>query len=52
MKLLDLRKHNKLTQHEVAKILNITQPSYNAYEKNESQPNIETLKKTFKILQC
>lgn len=45
MKLIELRKDKKLTQKEIAKILNVSQPSYNAYEKKETEPNIETLKK-------
>ena len=39
----DLRKQNKKTQEEIAKILNITQVTYGRYELGTSEPTIETL---------
>ena len=45
MKLIELRKSKNLTQKELANLINVSQPSYNAYEKNETEPNIATLKK-------
>ena len=43
MKLKELRKSSGLTQNEIAKILNITQQSYNGYETNKYEPNLKTL---------
>lgn len=43
MRLIDLRKTNKLTQQNVADYLNVTQTTYNYYEKGKSEPNINTL---------
>lgn len=43
MKLLELRKNNNLTQQELANILKVTQTTYQYYEKEKSEPNIETL---------
>lgn len=44
-KLRYLRKHQELSQVEVAKRLNISQPRYNRYETGIFQPDIEMLKK-------
>lgn len=43
MKIKELRQEKKLAQHEVAKLLNITQASYARYELDQSAPNLETL---------
>lgn len=43
MKLKELRKSSGLTQQDLAKILNITQQSYNGYETQKTEPNITTL---------
>lgn len=43
--LIKLRKENNLTQQEVAKFLNIANNTYCWYEKDKTEPNIETLKK-------
>lgn len=43
MKLKELRKKEKLTQNEVAKILNTAQTTYSGYESESSEPNIATL---------
>ena len=44
-KLKYLRKHQELSQAEVAKKLNMNQPRYNRYEMGIYQPDMETLKK-------
>ena len=44
-KLRYLRKHQELSQVEVAKRLNISQPRYNRYETGTFQPSMEMLKK-------
>lgn len=41
--LKSLREKEKLTQQEMADILNITQSSYQKYEKGSREPNMETL---------
>lgn len=51
MKLIELRKNKKFTQKQMADLLNVSQPSYNAYEKNETEPNISTLKKLAEFYQ-
>lgn len=38
-----LRNTNKLTQEEIAKIINVTQRAYAHYEKGDREPSIETL---------
>ena len=43
MKLKELRKQNKITQEEIAKLLQITQRTYSGYEMEKSEPTIETL---------
>ncbi len=43
MKLLELRKQKKITQSELAKILEIKQQYYSRYENNQAEPDIETL---------
>ena len=49
-KLKRLRKEQGLTQEKMAQKLNITQGAYNKYEKNQTSPNPETLKKISNIL--
>lgn len=44
-RLFELRKSEELTQCEMAKRLNITQPSYIRYENGTSEPSLETLAK-------
>ena len=39
----NLRNQKKISQGEVAKLLNITQASYNRYEAGINEPNIEKL---------
>ncbi len=43
MKLLELRKKQKLTQQDVAKLLNIQQSTYSGYENGAYEPTIQTL---------
>lgn len=43
MELKKLRKEKKLTQEDVSKVLNIARSTYNGYEQNISEPNIDTL---------
>ena len=43
--LLILRKRNGYTQVDLSKMLNIQQTSYSKYEKNQRQPDYETIKK-------
>lgn len=43
MRLLELRKANKLTQQELANKLFLTQNGYASYEIGRTEPNIETL---------
>lgn len=45
MKIKELRQQLNKTQEEIAKILNISQSNYSKYERNEIEPDIETLKK-------
>ncbi len=42
-RLIEQRKLNNLTQCQVAKHLNIAQPSYIRYENGSSEPSIDTL---------
>jgi len=43
MNIKELRKQNKKTQEEIAKIIGITSVGYSHYESERSEPNIETL---------
>ena len=43
MRLKELRKENKKTQEELAKLLNTTRVSYGRYELETSEPTIDTL---------
>ncbi len=42
-RLLELRTENNLTQRAVAKLLNISQGTYNNWENSNTQPSIEQL---------
>lgn len=44
-RLTELRKQNKYTQRDIAKKLNISQPSYIRYEHDSSEPSYENLVK-------
>lgn len=48
-KLKECRKAKKMTQEEVAKLLNVTTQTYQNYELNKREPNIETLIKLANI---
>lgn len=43
MRLLELRKQNKLTQQEIANKLNLNNVTYYGYEKGKYEPDIKTL---------
>lgn len=43
MRLKELRKQNKKTQEEMAKMLNVKQVTYGRYELETSEPDIKTL---------
>jgi transcriptional regulator with XRE-family HTH domain len=43
IKLKDLRKSKRLTQSQVAEVINTTQTCYNYYELEKREPSIETL---------
>ena len=45
MKLKEIRERKKISQRKLAEDLNIKPTTYNGYEKETSEPNIETLKK-------
>ncbi|MBQ8430586.1 MAG: helix-turn-helix transcriptional regulator [Clostridia bacterium] len=49
MKLKELRKIKGYTQNEVASLLNIQTMTYNGYENNKREPNIEMLCKLAKL---
>ena len=38
-----MRKNNKLSQEQIAKMINVTQRAYSGYELETSEPTIETL---------
>lgn len=44
-RLYEQRKLNNLTQRQIAKILNISQPSYIRYENGGAEPTLENLVK-------
>lgn len=52
MNLKEIRKRNSLTQKEVAKYLNIANSTYNGYEKETSEPNIQNLMKLAELFDC
>ncbi len=43
--LIRLRKNAGLTQKDICKIINVSRSTYNGYELDKFEPNIETLKK-------
>ena len=47
-----IRKANKKTQDEMAKMLGITRPAYTAYETGRRHPDYETLQKIASIFEC
>ena len=42
-RLLELRTENNLTQRAIAKLLNVSQGTYNNWENSNTQPSIEQL---------
>lgn len=48
MKLKELRKIKRVSQYELADYLGVSQATYNRYETDNCEPNIETLKKLAK----
>jgi len=52
MKLKDYRMSNNLTQGELAEKLNVKRTTISMWENNNSQPNIEMLKKLATVLNC
>ena len=45
-----LREQKELTQEELAKLVNISQPSYNAYERGKNMPSKNTAIQLAKVL--
>ena len=43
MNLQKLRKEKKITQEDLARMLNVSRATYNGYELEKYEPNIETL---------
>lgn len=43
MKFKELRKNQKQTQEQIAKMLNVAESTYRGYENNTSEPTIATL---------
>lgn len=43
MKIKELRIKSKFSQKEIAKLLNISQSNYSKYERNEIEPDIQSL---------
>ena len=43
MKIKELRIKNGFSQQEIAKFLNVSQSNYSKYERNEIEPDIQTL---------
>ena len=50
MKLRKARLDQELTQRDVSKLLNISQPTYAGYETGRTQPDLETLGKICDLL--
>ncbi len=46
------RKKNGITQRELAKMLGVSQPTITQYETGARKPDIVTLKKLAKLLNC
>lgn len=49
-RLKTLREQKELTQEELAKLVNISQPSYNAYERGKNMPSKNTAIQLAKVL--
>lgn len=45
MKIKEFRLKNNFSQQEIAKLLNTSQSNYSKYERNEIEPDLQTLKK-------
>lgn len=50
--LIKLRKENKKTQEDIAKLLGITRPAYTAYESGNRQPDYDSLIKLSNFYNC
>lgn len=50
--LKQLRQANKMTQQEVADILNIQRPTYSRYESGEREPDNKTIIKLCELFNC
>ncbi len=50
-KLRQLRREKKLTQNQLAQILNVSNGTIAMWETNKRQPDIETIKKIAKVLE-
>ena len=48
-RLVELRKERHFSQREMAKFLNISQPSYIRYENGKAEPSLENLSKIARI---
>ena len=48
-RLIELRKERHFSQREMAKFLNISQPSYIRYENGKAEPSLENLSKIARI---
>lgn len=44
-KLIELRKKRKMSQRDLAKLLNLTHTAIGKYERNEAEPNLTTLRR-------
>lgn len=49
-RLQTLREQKELTQEELAKLVNISQPAYNAYERGKNMPSKNTAIQLAKVL--
>lgn len=52
IKLLEFRKKAKLSQRDVAKLMNISQPHYWSWEKGDYYPNAKQIIQLCKIFNC
>lgn len=52
MKLVEYRKKNKLSQKQLARIIDIEVNTYAAYEQGRNKPKLETLQKLSKLYGC
>ncbi len=48
-RLMHLRKSRKMTQRELASLLNVSHTSVGKYERNEAEPDLESIRKISKI---